>query len=143
MKAIARHFAGRQSGQSLVEFAVYLGAFMMLMIGAVQLALIGNAALAVSQLAYAGARYAAVNPSFDSTAITSYVKSIAPTTVNENQGSDLTVSVTPATVPRSFGTQVSVSISYNLNSKLLLPNPFMGITLPTSLSNIANTMMSE
>jgi len=104
---------------------------------------IGNAALALSQLSYAGARYAAVNPSLTQSAIASYMKSNAAPTINENSGANLTITVSPNTAPRPFGTAVTVSVSYNLQNKLFLPNPFMGISLPTQLSNFTNTMMSE
>jgi len=135
--------AKRQSGQSLVEFALSVTALLVLMLASLQLALIGNAALAVSQLAYAGARYAAINPSYNSAAVSTYMLSIAPSTINENSGADLTISVSPASVPRSFGSQLTVSVTYNLTSKLFLPTSFMGISFPTTLSNISNTMLSE
>jgi Flp pilus assembly protein TadG len=132
-----------ERAQNLVEFALSLTVFSMLLFGTMQLAVIGNAALALSQLSYAGARYAAVNPSLTQGAIASYMKSNAAPTIRENNGANLTITVSPNTTPRPFGTAVTISVSYNLSSKLFLPNPFMGISFPTTLSNFTNTMMSE
>jgi Flp pilus assembly protein TadG len=132
-----------QRGQTLIEFALSLTVFIVLLFGIIQLAIIGNSALAVSQLAYAGVRYAAINPSKSSDLIISYMKSIAPVTIAENNCADLSISLSPSVAPRTFGTTVSVSITYSLSNKLLLPSPFLGISFPTSLTNIQNTMMSE
>ena len=49
------------SGQTLVEFAFILPLVLLLMLGVVQVALIGGSALAVNQAAVACVRYAAVN----------------------------------------------------------------------------------
>jgi Flp pilus assembly protein TadG len=132
-----------QRGQSIVEFALSMTAFVSLMVGAIQLALIGNAALAVSQLAYAGARYAAVNPTYTADQISTYMKGIAPSTINENSGENLNITVEPSTTPRTFGAQVKVSINYSLTNKLFLPHSFLGVTFPTSLNNISAAMMTE
>lgn len=134
-----------RSGQTLVELAACLTVFVLLLFGVVQAALIANAALAVSQLTYAGARYASVHgvgsaQPLDQSAIASYMKSIASPTINENSGNDLTITVSG---PRTFGTPVSVKVTYDLTSKLLVPNPFFGVTLPTSLPNFQTTMMTE
>jgi Flp pilus assembly protein TadG len=51
----------RESGQAMVEMAVSAGALLLLLFGGLQMAVILNAVLAVSQYSYAGARYAAVH----------------------------------------------------------------------------------
>ncbi len=131
-------------GQSLVEFTITLTLALILLFVTIQFALIGDAALAVTELAYVGARYAAVNPSFDQSTVATYMKSVASPTIGGNSGADLTITVNPtAPLPRAIGTAVSVTVSYKLNSKLFLPNPFLGITFPTTLSGIQTTMMSE
>lgn len=134
--------SARNQGQSLVEFAISVTALLLLFLAGVQFAIIVNAALSVSELAYAGARYAAINKTADSAAVASYVQSIASPTINENSGANLSVSVSPA-APRTTGTPVSVSITYNLNSKLFLPTSFLGVNLPTSLPPMQNTIASE
>jgi len=135
--------ARTQQGQAMVEFAFTAVVAMIVLIVSVQFAIVGNAALAVNQVAYAGARYAAVNPNSSPDAITSYIKSIASPMIGENGGAHITVTVTPSTTPRTFGNTVQVVVSYDLTSKLFLPNPCLGITFPTTISNVQSTMMSE
>ncbi len=130
-------------GQSMVEFALTAAFAMIVLLMTIQLAIIGNAALALNQVAYAGARYAAINPSATPDTIATYIKSIASPMINENGGADLTITVSPTTTPRTFGTAVQVSISYNLSNKLFLPNPFLGISLPTTISGVKSTLTSE
>jgi hypothetical protein len=129
----------------MVELAMTLTLALMVLIVTIQFAIIGDAALAVTQLAYAGARYAAVNPTYNQSTIATYMKSIASPAISDNQTTDIAVTpdVTPSTPQRTFGTSVQVSVVYQLKNKLFLPNPFLGISFPTTLSGIQTTMMSE
>jgi Flp pilus assembly protein TadG len=137
--AQARLSASR--GQAMVEFALISVIAAFVLFGSIQLSLLGQVSLALSQAAYRGSRYAAINPSADQSAVASYVKSIAAPTLLSNSGNDLTVTLTP-NAPRTIGTSVTVSLSYNLQSKIFLPNPFFGVRLPTSLSYV-NSSYSE
>jgi hypothetical protein len=129
----------------MVELAMTLTLALMVLIVTIQFAIIGDAALAVTQLAYAGARYAAVNPTYNQSTIATYMKSIASPAISDIQTTDIAVTpdVTPSTPQRTFGTSVQVSVVYQLKNKLFLPNPFLGISFPTTLSGIQTTMMSE
>jgi Flp pilus assembly protein TadG len=129
-------------GQSIVEFALISPIVSLLLTIAFQVALIGQSALALSQIASAAAHYAADNPAADQGAIADYVQSAASRTLESNEGHDLTVVVTPGGGSRSFGTPVTVSVSYNLKSRIVLPNPFLGVALPTSIT-CASTTFSE
>src|SRR6202158_1020540 len=51
------------SGQTIVEFAFIIPIFLLLMLGVVQMVVVGGAALALHQAAISCARYAALNPS--------------------------------------------------------------------------------
>ncbi len=126
----------------MVEFALISPVVTLLLTLAFQFALIAQSALALSQLASTAGLYAADNPAADQSAITSYVQSVASPTLESNRGKDLTVVVTPSGGSRSFGTSVTVRVSYNLTSKLILPNPFLGVRLPTSIT-WASTTLSE
>ncbi len=137
-------------GQALVEFAITLTLMMIVLTVTIQCAIVGNAALAVSQLAYAGARYAAINSSYDQTAVSNYMISIASPTISESGGADLTITLScspsacpPSGTQRQFGSTVQVSVAYNLSGKLFLPNPFLGISFPTQLSGIQSAMLSQ
>ena len=138
-------------GQSAVEFALSLTLLLIVLLVGVQFALIGQAALALSQGASAIARYAAVyepqgkigatysgSPNGD-------MRNLLSPSILTNSGADLTVTInsykagttsTPATNPmQPSKDRAIVTLSYNASSKIVLPNPFLGlITFPTSLS---------
>jgi Flp pilus assembly protein TadG len=128
------------SGQTLVEFAFILPLILLLMLGVVQVALIGGSALAVNQAAIACVRYAAVNPSANQSTVTTYLKSIASPLINDSNLQTLTL--TPSATPRTTGSAVSVTVVYALSNKLFVGGSVLGITFPTQLS-VQMTMTSE
>jgi Flp pilus assembly protein TadG len=132
----------RRRGQAMVEFAMISPVLMVIVALAVQFAIIAQSALALSELASASAEYAAQNESADQTAVTNYVKSAASPSLMSNGGADLSVVLSPTATPRTPGTSVTVSISYITKSKIILPNPFLGVSLPASLTD-AGTAMGE
>jgi Flp pilus assembly protein TadG len=72
--ASARTAARNQAdGQTLVEFALIIPVFLLLMLGVVQMIVVGGAALAVNQAAISCARYASLNPSFAQSSVGSYL----------------------------------------------------------------------
>jgi hypothetical protein len=52
------------------------------------------------------------------------------------------VALSPATVPRVTGSAVTVTVVYNLQTKLFLGTTFFGVTFPSQLS-VSETMTSE
>ena len=152
-------------GQAAVEFALVLTVAMIVLFVAVQFALIGQIALALGQMNYQAARYAAIhpgcnetscNPSPDpdagATAIQPYALRLASPTIkyaNETSacpcGSVKSFTVTPAATagsPRAFGTSVTVTVTYDVTSQLFLPANFLGLSFPTTL-NSRETAMTE
>jgi Flp pilus assembly protein TadG len=131
-------------GQAMVEFALIAIVAIIVLVVGIQFALIGQAALAVSQLSFAGARYASVNTSYTQSQIHDYMVQQGSPTITSNSGADLTITVTRSTNPDGsyFGQPVTVNISYNATNKLILPNPFLGITFPTTLT-AQETAMQE
>jgi Flp pilus assembly protein TadG len=144
-------------GQSMVEFALIAPlAIVMLLVG-VQYAIIGSAALAVSQAASTLARYAAVNKNAMPTNGTATLSNTSPpgsllsTTIcpaSDTTCSKLTVTVnsysgssnTQTNSPRHTD-RLLITLTYDATNKIALPNPFMqipgifpGITFPTSLT---------
>jgi hypothetical protein len=141
---------------------------MIVLFVAVQFALIGQIALALGQMNYQAARYAAIHPGCGATAcaaspdpdvnatpIQPYALSLAsPTIKYTNPASACPCgSVTSFTVQqngttsnpppdRAFGTSVTVTVKYDVTSQLFLPNPFLGLSFPTTL-NSTETAMSE
>jgi Flp pilus assembly protein TadG len=137
-----------QRGQSMAEFALMVPLLIAVVFIAITFAVIGQAALAVSQLAYNGARYAAVNPTLSTSQISSYIQSgnIGSPTITKNSGANLTVTVT-----RTGGSYqpVTVTVAYNLSgnplvgsmSKLMSALGY-GSSFPTTLS-ATEIVMSE
>lgn len=135
----------------MVEFAFVAGLLVLISLAGIQLAIIGNAALAVNQCAYSIARYASVNhqdqllssPNGDSN-----VTSLIPPAIggNNSTGTALAnISITPcAAPPNTFGSKTVVTVTYDLQGggKIFLPNPFRiiskvlnaDVAFPTTLS---------
>jgi Flp pilus assembly protein TadG len=134
---------GARRGQSMVEMALFAPFMIFTMLMAFQFAVIARASLALDQLSSAVAQYAAHNPRTAPSAIATYAQSIAPPTLLSNSGADLSVTVSPNTSPRTSQTNVTVSISYKLSSKMVLPNPFFGISLPTSLTDATTELTQQ
>ena len=142
---------------STLEFVLTFIFLMIVMMGGVQLAVIGQAALALSQGASAIARYAAIN---EATLGTTYsgapntaMQNLLSPTILTNSGGDLTVTVqayeagstTTTTTPTPRVDRAVVTLSYNAVNKYLIPNPFLqipgifpGFSLPTMLTLTAS-----
>jgi Flp pilus assembly protein TadG len=133
----SREHAG---GQTLVEFALIIPVFLLLMLGVVQMIVVGGAALAVNQAAISCARYASLNPSFAQSSVGSYLSSTASPLISDSGLQPVVLS--PVTVPRVTGTAVTVTVSYKLATKLFLGTTFFGVTFPSQLS-VTQTMTSE
>jgi Flp pilus assembly protein TadG len=130
----------RRRGQTLTEFAFILPIALLLMLGVIQIIVVGGAALAVNQAAVACARYASLNPTADQSAVNTYLKNIASPLINDAKLQNVTLQ--PTATPRQTGTAISVTITYNLANKLFLGSSFFGVTFPTSVS-VTQTMPSE
>ena len=143
-------------GQAAIEFALISVFALAVMLIGIQYALIGQAAVAVSQGSSALARWAAsntanslgtVNGSISGSSLPAAAQEVLSQSILTNGGSDLTVTVTSVdgagnTVgsPQQ-GNQLTVSLSYATTSKLAVPNPFLaipplfpGITFPASVA---------
>lgn len=101
--------AGALRGQSSVEMIFTVMGVAVVMITAIEGAIILNRGMAVKQLAYQGARYAAANPGLDSATVLAFVSQAEPSALT--QGS-IQVTMSPTTTPRIQGAAVSVSVSF-------------------------------
>jgi Flp pilus assembly protein TadG len=142
-------------GQAFVEFSLVLVVALIVLFVAVQMALLGQAALALGQMNYQGARYAAVHPDCDLTScsggeqsIKDFMISVGSPTITKGNGKYLTINVSPA-APRSHFSSVQVSVTFNASSVLVLCTPdsqgncsFLGVPFPTTLQSL-ETAMSE
>ena len=137
-------------GQAMVEFALISILAMGVMLIGVQFALIGQAALALSQGASAIARYAAVNEPLGALSATysgapnTAMQNLLSPSLGTNSWGDLRVTInsykggtasTTTTSPVPTVDYAVVTLSYDASSKIALPNPFLGmVTFPTALS---------
>jgi Flp pilus assembly protein TadG len=130
---------GTSRGQSMVEFAMVSVLALVIMMVCVQLALLGQTALALSQGASAIARYAAVH---ESTLGASYsgapnaaMQNLLSSSLASNSWGDLTVTInsyaggttTTTTTPQQGIDRAAVTLSYNTTSKLILPTNFLAV----------------
>ena len=143
-------------GQAAVEFAMISVLALVVMLIGIQYALIGQAAVAVSQGSEALARYAAssvanslgtYNGSVAGSALPAAAQQMLSQSLNTNSWNDLTVTITSKTGsganssnPPNLGDQLTINLTYATTSKLALPNPFMalpplfgGITFPANV----------
>jgi Flp pilus assembly protein TadG len=130
----------QQNGQTLLEFALILPIVLLLMLGVVQIILVGSASLAVNQAAVSVARYAAINPSADQTTLNTYLQQVASPLIKDTNLQN--VGLQPSTVPRKTGSSVAITVIYGLANKLFLGSSFFGVTFPTQVS-VTETMTSE
>lgn len=144
-------------GQSAVEFALISVFVLAVMVLGIQYAIIGQAAVAVSQGSAALARYAATNMgalgtnngTVKASSLSASVQALLSQSILTNGGNDLTITVTTNTntgavetgTPQGQSDQLIVSLSYNTTSKIALPNPFLampplfpGIPLPSTVA---------
>jgi hypothetical protein len=132
-----------------VEFALISTVALMVMLVGVQFALIGQAALAVSQGASSLARYAAVNPgtmgpngSVAGSSLPAAAQQLLSSSILTSSGADLTVTTasysgttTTTTSSPGYTDRVVITLSYNSSSKIFLPSTtLMGITFPETLT---------
>jgi hypothetical protein len=138
-----------RNGQAMVEFALIATLALVVLLVGIQFALIGQAALAVSQASYIGARFASVNTNALQADVVTQIKSQGSPTIT-SPANALTVTMTclnsggasiACAAPRPFGQQISVKIRYDATSKIFLPsNTLLGITFPTNLTATENAM---
>jgi hypothetical protein len=121
-----------------------------LMLIGIQFAIIGQAALAVSQGSSTLARYAAVNPgalgTYNGTATltTAAQNLLSPSILTSTGGtSDLTVTInsytgtttTQTSAPVASQDRLVINLSYNATKKIVLPSStLLGITFPSTLT---------
>jgi Flp pilus assembly protein TadG len=124
---------GISRGQASVEVALITPVILFVMLLGIQYAIIGLAVLGLGQANYQGARYAATNPSATQQAVQTYIVSVASPIISVGSGKYLTSTVNPT--PCTFGGTVTVTVSFDATHLVVLPNPFFGVSFPTTLTN--------
>lgn len=127
LRPLKRHLTGAHRGQSYVEMIFTVLGVSVVIITAIEGSIVFNRGMAVKQLAYEGARYAAANPGFNSTTVLAFVANAEPSVLTQG---NIQVSMSPNTVPRPQGTTVSVSVTFT-GPTMAVPSV---ITFPASIS---------
>jgi len=132
-------------GQSMVEFAMIAPVALVVMLVGIQYALIGQAALAVSQASYLGARAASIDGTLDTSSLSGAISGQMSPTIS---GATVALADNTATAscgpPRTFGCPFTVTVTYDASSKIFLPSStLLGITFPTNLSAQESAMTEQ
>lgn len=127
-------------GQAVLEMTFMISALLVVIIVGIEGAVLGQRSYALTQLAYQGARYAAVNPAYDPTTITNYVLQIASGPIDQNSGAQLKVNVNPTSIPRVTGTPVTVTLTYTFPHPLSFSPTLFGLSFPKTISATDVTM---
>jgi hypothetical protein len=135
LKSASRQLAGAHRGQSFVEMIFTVLGVSVVIITAIEGSIVLNRGMAVKQLAYQGARYAAANPGFNSSTILAFVSQAEPSVLTQGT---IQVSMSPSTTPRSTGTAVSVSVTFT-GPTMAVPSV---IKFPATIS-ATNVAMSQ
>src|SRR6266446_258381 len=144
MRLRARAF---RRGQAMVEFALIATLSMVVLLIGIQFAIIGQAALAVTQASYLGARAASVNSSLTSNSLQAAIANqMSPTisgaTVTLTNTTDATCTAGPGGT-RSFGCPINVTVNYDASSKLFLPSQWTMLGSHTSVISFPTNLTSS
>ena len=131
----------RRRGQNLVEAAlVMVFAFVPLLVGMLQFGVYLNTTNALWNLAREGARVASVQSSGSTKANQNVIDTIKQRTPPNLDTQKMTITITPDTASsRTSKTQVTVTLAYDMSSKIFLPLP--GGVLPRSYVTYASMMV--
>ncbi len=122
-------------GQSATEMAMMSLVAAAMIVTALQGAITLSRGIAVRQLAYQGARYAAANPAYDSSTVIGFIEQSVPSALSTGQ---LNVTMNPESAPRPQGSAVSITIAFT-GSTVASPSV---ISFPATVS-ATDTAMSE
>jgi hypothetical protein len=135
LKPAKLQLTGAHRGQSYVEMIFTVLGVSVVIITAIEGSIVLNRGMAVKQLAYQGARYAAANPGYNSSTILAFVSQSEPQILTQG---NIQVSMSPNTTPRSTGTAVSVSVTFT-GPTIAVPSV---ISFPSTIS-ATNIAMSQ
>jgi Flp pilus assembly protein TadG len=144
-----RRLCAAVGGQAAVEFALTATVLLLLLFGVIQLAIVGDALLAVNQYAYSAVRYASYTAGSCSTqpcstsSLGSQIKTTVPMSPFINDSGLAAPTVSPGSVSR--GDQISVTITYNLvtGQKLFLQSLFGTTLFPTTSVTSTESMLVQ
>lgn len=115
----------RRRGAALVEFAMISVIFLTMLLGMLQFGIYLSATNTLWNGAREGARTAAIlRTSIDNNEATKQIRDQVVKTIAPLEADKVTVTITPADgKARTYGTAVTVRVSYDMRSKLFIPLP--------------------
>lgn len=134
---LRRRGRARRKGAALVEFALIVTLFLLILVGMLQFGVYLNATSTLWNLSREGARFAAVQKPTNATsnaAIEQKIKDSAPPQIDVTK---LTVDIQPALpAARLSGTPVTVTLTYDMKSKKFAPTPLSDTYVTTSTMKV-------
>jgi Flp pilus assembly protein TadG len=136
--------SGRRRGQAMLEMALVVTVLLFLTMGIIQYGILYNASVSLTNITREGARYAAVKGlqvgETDDT-IKAYMRTVASSTPIRPER--MNISITPAQGSRRPGEKVTVSVQYDLRTKMFLPASFPGLGRYGATYTTTGTMLCE
>lgn len=128
-------------GQTIIEAALVLPLFLLLLMVVVQYSILMNATASLRNLSREGARFASTQPASDQ-AIRERMQQVCPPSI---KWSDVTADITPAegAASRTSNNPIHVTLTYNMGRKLFLPSQFFGVKLFSSTYTYSTRMLIE
>ena len=136
----------------MVEMALVVTVLLGLSLGLIQYAVLANARMSLTNLAREGARFSALHatvPGSDTSTdptqgIKRFVVSVAQSTPLKNiTGSNVTVSPPEGDAARVIGQPITVTVSYDMTSKFILPSTFPGLSRFGTNTTASATMLIQ
>lgn len=135
----------RSAGQAIVETALVLPILLILSLMVVQYGIIAFTAVALTNLAREGVRFAATTPQSDA-AIKERIQAVCPPSIRWAD-IDRNIVITPrqGDYARATGTRqlITVEVGYNMANKMFLPRTFFGIRVFNTNYKAKASMMIE
>lgn len=135
----------RRRGAALVEFALISVLFLTMLLGMLQFGIYLNATNTLWNGAREGARLAAVQSStLDTATADAQIADQIAKTIAPLERSKMTVTVTPNdSKARTYGTPVTVTVTYDMRSKLFVPVPSYWFGKPLGQTYVTNATMRK
>lgn len=116
----------KEQGQSLVEFALLLPVFVIIVMMGLQMGFLVTAYVTVTNAARGGVRYASLNLAATDSDIQTYTRNQMP---GFTRKSNLFVSASPAPT-RTWNTTVTITATYDLSAHYFMVKPTGSIQVP-------------
>ena len=135
----------RRRGAALIEFALISVVFLTMLLGMLQFGIYLSATNTLWNGAREGARVAAIlSASIDTADADSQIRGQIERTIAPLDPEKMTVTITPAqSKARTYGTPVTVRISYDMRDKLFVPMPSYWFGKPLGKVYVTNATMRK